>query len=62
MKHFFFMENSQDGIATEDGEEAMDYIIEEGDEYSLKNLIKYKERQSIPIDLAPEDENLESRM
>lgn len=56
------MENSQDGIATEDGEEAMDYIIEEGDEYSLKNLIKYKERQSIPIDLAPEDENLESRI
>lgn len=59
------MEDGQDRITTEDGEEAMDYIIEEGDEFNLKNLAnltEYNEAQPVPIELDPEDENLDNRV
>ncbi|KAI7899589.1 uncharacterized protein BX663DRAFT_520618 [Cokeromyces recurvatus] len=43
----------------------MDYIIEEGDEFNLRNLTTltaYKECQPVPIELDPEDKNLEDRI
>ncbi|KAI8389365.1 hypothetical protein BD560DRAFT_443051 [Blakeslea trispora] len=43
----------------------MDYIIEEGKEFNLRNLTdlsEYNERQPASIELDTEDENLESRM
>ncbi|GAA5806678.1 hypothetical protein MFLAVUS_000026 [Mucor flavus] len=57
--------NGQGRITTEDGEEAMDYITDEGDEYKLKNLTalsEYKVPRPVPIELDREDENLENRM
>lgn len=62
---YFFTEDGKGGITTEDGVEAMDYIIDEGNEFNLKNLTnltKYKESNPTPIELDPEDENLENRM
>ncbi|KAI9332555.1 hypothetical protein BD770DRAFT_449266 [Pilaira anomala] len=62
---YFFTEDGKGGITTEDGVEAMDYIIDEGNEFNLKNLpnlTKYKESNPTPIELDPEDENLENSM
>lgn len=61
----FFIEDGQGRLTTEDGEEAMDYIIEEGDEFNLRNLTTltaYTECQPVPIELDAEDENLEDRI
>ena len=63
--HRFFIEDGQGEITTEDGEEAMDYIIEEGDDFNLRNLTnlsEYNECQPVPIELDAEDENLENRI
>ncbi|GAA5816096.1 hypothetical protein MFLAVUS_009618 [Mucor flavus] len=57
--------NGKGGITIEDGVEAMDYIVGEGNEFNLKNLTnltKYKESNPTPIELDPEDENLENCM
>ncbi|OBZ82132.1 hypothetical protein A0J61_09819, partial [Choanephora cucurbitarum] len=53
------------GITTEDGAEVMDYVIEEGEEFNLRNLTnlsEYDDCQAVPIELNAEDENLESRI
>ena len=63
--HKFFIEDGQGGITTEDGAEAMDYIIEEEEEFNLRNLTnlsEYNDCQPVPIELDAEDENLESRI
>ncbi|KAI9338124.1 hypothetical protein BD770DRAFT_431762 [Pilaira anomala] len=63
--HRFFIEDGQGGIITEDGEEAMDYIIEKGDEFNLQNLTnlsEYNECQPVPIELDAENENLENKI
>ncbi|KAG0745650.1 hypothetical protein G6F57_008165 [Rhizopus arrhizus] len=59
------MKDGKCRITTEDGNEVMHYIINEGDEFSFKNstkLTNYKGLQPILIELASEEENLESRM
>ncbi|ORE12468.1 hypothetical protein BCV71DRAFT_190981 [Rhizopus microsporus] len=64
-KHIFLMEDGRDRITTEEGGEAMDCIIEEGEQFNLRNLTNltdYKESQPVPIELDPEDEDLESRI
>ncbi|OBZ66117.1 hypothetical protein A0J61_11920, partial [Choanephora cucurbitarum] len=43
----------------------MDYVIEEGEEFNLRNLTnlsEYNDCQAVPIELDAEDENLESRI
>ncbi|RCH91209.1 hypothetical protein CU098_010662 [Rhizopus stolonifer] len=37
-KLHYFMEGGQGKITTEEGIEAMNYLIEEGNEFNLKNL------------------------
>lgn len=57
-KIHFLIEDGRGEITTDD--EAIDYIVDEGNEFSLKNLTNltnYKELHS-----TPEDENLENRM
>ncbi|KAI8375764.1 hypothetical protein EDC96DRAFT_571850 [Choanephora cucurbitarum] len=57
--------DGQGGITTEDGAEAMGYIIEEGEEFNLRNLTnlsEYNDCQPVSIELDAEDENLESRI
>ena len=63
--HELFIEDGQGGITTEDNAEAMDYVIEEGEEFNLRNLTnlsEYNDCQAVPIELDAEDENLESRI
>ncbi|KAI7898444.1 uncharacterized protein BX663DRAFT_546382 [Cokeromyces recurvatus] len=50
---------------TEDGVEAMEYIIDDGNEFNLEdltNLSKYKESNLTPIELDPEDKNLKNNI
>ncbi|KAI8377126.1 hypothetical protein EDC96DRAFT_414753, partial [Choanephora cucurbitarum] len=59
--HKFFIEDGQGRTTTEGGAEAMDYIIEEGEEFNLRNLTnlsEYNDCQPVPIELDAEDENL----
>ncbi|KAG1467189.1 hypothetical protein G6F56_004546 [Rhizopus delemar] len=59
------MEDGQGRLTTEEGDEVMDYIIEEGEQFNLRNLTNltdYKEVQPIPIEMDAEDENLETRI
>lgn len=61
--HRFLIEEGQGGITAENEEEAMDYIIEEGEEFNLRNLTnltEYMECQPVPIELDAEDKNLEN--
>ncbi|KAG1473861.1 hypothetical protein G6F56_000704 [Rhizopus delemar] len=58
------MKDGRGRIATEEGGEAMDYIIEEEEQFNLRNLTNltdYKKSQPVPIELDPEDEDLEIR-
>ncbi|KAI8374956.1 hypothetical protein EDC96DRAFT_497398 [Choanephora cucurbitarum] len=41
--HKFFIGDGQGGITMEDGAEAMDYVIEEGEEFNLRNLTNLSE-------------------
>ncbi|GAA5817915.1 hypothetical protein MFLAVUS_011494 [Mucor flavus] len=54
MHIYFLTEDGKGVITTEDGVEAMDYIVDEGNEFNLKNLTnlsKYKELNPTPIEL-----------
>lgn len=57
-----FMKNGQCRVTAEDGDEVMDYTVNEGNEFRLKNLTNCKGLQPTPIELDSEEENLESRM
>ncbi|KAG1545907.1 hypothetical protein G6F49_010654 [Rhizopus delemar] len=57
-----FMKNGRCRVTAEDGDEAMDYTVNEGNEFRLKNLTNCKGLQPTPIELDSEEENLESRM